>query len=389
MEALAGEQLYLVLERTRTTKVWINGTYMGSRNSLCSAHRYDITAAVRSGSNRIRIQVDNVSCPVPGGHMTSQDTQTNWLGITGELCVERVSAIHMERVRLYPDYRSRTVTVRGEWKGLGADGTHQVTLSVWAEEDPQKHQQKYLPSECRISQDGPFGLLYAMPDAMLWSEHPPVLYRLHLAYGREEICIPFGMRSFATEGLHFLINGRRIHLRGKLDAMIFPLTGAAPTANARWRKVLGTAKAYGSHHYPFPTRCPPEAAFAAADELGIYMEPELPFWGSVEEEITDAQRYLIGEGYRILDSFANHPSFFALSLGNELWGSRQRLNQILGEYRTYDSRPLYTEGCNNFQFWTPWPVENDDFFVGVRFSMERQIRGSYAMCDAPQGHIQV
>lgn len=388
--AAPGEDLlYLVLERTRTTKVWVNGMYMGSRNSLCCAHRYDITEAVRSGSNRIRIRVDNVSCPVPGGHMTSQDTQTNWLGITGEICIERVAGVHMEQVRLYPDYRSRTVTIRGELKGLGTDGARQAELSVWAEGNPQKDLQNYPPSEYRISREGQFCLPYAMPGAVLWSEHTPVLYRLHLACGTEEISIPFGMRNFETEGLHFLLNGRRIHLRGKHDGMIFPLTGAAPADKESWLKVLGTAKEYGINHYRFHTCCPPEAAFAAADELGIYMEPELPFWGSVEEEITPAQQYLIDEGYQILDSFANHPSFFALSLGNELWGSRERLNRILGDYKAYDPRPLYTEGCNNFQFWNPRPVENDDFFVGVRFSMERQIRGSYAMCDAPQGHIQV
>lgn len=388
--AAPGEELlYLVLERTRTTKVWVNGMYMGSQNSLCSAHRYDITEAVHSGSNRIRIQVDNVSCPVPGGHMTSQDTQTNWLGIVGEICIERVARVHMEQVRLYPDYRSRAVTIRGELKGLGADGARQAELSVWAEGNLQKNLQEYPHSEYRISREGQFCLQYAMPGAVLWSEHTPVLYRLHLAYGTEEISIPFGMRNFETEGLHFLLNGRRIHLRGKHDGMIFPLTGAAPADKESWLKVLGTAKEYGINHYRFHTCCPPEAAFAAADELGIYMEPELPFWGSVEEEITPAQQYLIDEGYKILDSFANHPSFFALSLGNELWGSRERLNRILGDYKAYDPRPLYTEGCNNFQFWNPRPVENDDFFVGVRFSMERQIRGSYAMCDAPQGHIQV
>ncbi|MDE6763158.1 MAG: beta-glucuronidase, partial [Oscillospiraceae bacterium] len=49
--------------------------------------------------------------------------------------------------------------------------------------------------------------------------------------------------------------------------------------------------------------------------------------------------------------------------------------------------PLYTQGSNNFQFW-PCVLDNDDFFVGVRFSKERLFRGSYAMCDAPLGHIQ-
>lgn len=33
-------------------------------------------------------------------------------------------------------------------------------------------------------------------------------------------------------------------------------------------------------------------------------------------------------------------------------------------------------------------LEEDDFFSGVRFTGDRLYRGSYAMCDAPQGHIQ-
>lgn len=373
--------LYLVLERTRTSKVWVNGVFLGNQNSLCSTHRYDMTGAARSGSNTLRIQIDNVSCPVPGGHMTSQDTQTNWLGITGEICIEQVAKVHVEAVKLYPDYRSSTVKVTGYLKGPEEEAEGQRKMSAWVEGFPYR--------SYRISAEGQFCLQYAMPGAELWSEHTPVVYQMHLICGADESLITFGMRNFETEGLSFLLNGSKIHLRGKHDGMIFPLTGAAPTDIESWRKVMQTAKEYGINHYRFHTCCPPEAAFAAADELGIYMEPELPFWGSVEEEITPAQQYLIREGYRILDSFANHPSFFALSLGNELWGSRERLNQILGEYKAYDNRPLYTEGCNNFQFWNPCPVENDDFFIGVRFSRERQIRGSYAMCDAPQGHIQM
>ena len=33
-------------------------------------------------------------------------------------------------------------------------------------------------------------------------------------------------------------------------------------------------------------------------------------------------------------------------------------------------------------------LPEDDFFSGVRFGRDRLIRGSYAMCDAPLGHIQ-
>lgn len=122
------------------------------------------------------------------------------------------------------------------------------------------------------------------------------------------------------------------------------------------------------------------------------MQPELPFCGIItaendENHNEEEQQYLIEEGRRILRTFGNHPSFVMMSIGNELWGSRERLGEILREYRNLDNRHLYTQGSNNFQFM-PNILNENDFFSGVRLSRERLIRDSYAMCDAPLGFVQ-
>ena len=368
-----GCKVFLVMERTRTSNLWIDGNFIGTQNSLCTAHRYDITDFVNGEEIRITIMIDNVTCPVPGGHMTSQDTQTNWLGITGGLYIECVNEARFVNPKLYTDAETKTVTVKGTL--IGAES---LELNVDVSGFPKKN--------VTVTKDCP-EFTYEMEKAALWSEHNPVTYVMNIANDGDIEHISFGIRDFSTRGTEFLVNGEKVFLRGKHDGMIFPMTGAAPTDTESWLAVMKTAKEHGINHYRFHTCCPPDAAFCAADELGIYMEPELPFWGTVEEEITAGQQYLIDEGFRILDEFGNHPSFFAMSLGNELWGSKERLNEILGGYKKHDSRHLYTQGSNNFQFW-PCIVENDDFFVGVRFSKERLFRGSYAMCDAPLGHIQ-
>lgn len=366
--------IFLIMERTRTTNLWIDGKFVGTQNSICTPHKYNVTDFMKFGEPvKITIMVDNVSCPVPGGHMTSQDTQTNWLGITGEIYLECRSKQRYDNIKIFPDPASGSVSVSGEIVGcdkieltaeVNGFGSRTFTLT---KEEPN--------------------FVYEMPNAKQWSEHEPNTYIMKITCGGDVQKISFGMRKFETRGTDFLLNGEKIFLRGKHDGMIFPMTGAAPTDVESWVKVLKTAKDYGINHYRFHTCCPPEAAFEAADRVGIYMEPELPFWGTVEDELTDGQKYLIDEGFKILDSFGNHPSFFALSLGNELWGSKERLNAILGDYKKHDPRPLYTQGSNNFQFY-PCILENDDFFVGVRFSKKRLFRGSYAMCDAPLGHIQ-
>ncbi|MDE7234379.1 MAG: beta-glucuronidase, partial [Ruminiclostridium sp.] len=236
--------------------------------------------------------------------------------------------------------------------------------------------------------EGENELLYD-PGAPLpkWDEFTPNVLTLTVRMNGEEQAIPFGLRRLETKGLKLYVNGNETFLRGKHDGMVFPLTGYAPTEVSEWERVFGIAKEYGINHYRFHTCCPPEAAFTAADRLGIYLQPELPFWGTIPDELNDEQRYLIGEGFRMLAEFGNHPSFVMMSLGNELWGNKDILNQILHDYREFDPRHLYTDGSNNFQFF-PDVLKESDFLSGVRLSRERLYRGSYAMCDAPLGHIQ-
>ena len=54
--------------------------------------------------------------------------------------------------------------------------------------------------------------------------------------------------------------------------------------------------------------------------LGIYMEPQLPFWGTIqapgEEGFNEEeQNFLIAEGFRMLDAFGSHPSYCMMSAG--------------------------------------------------------------------------
>ncbi|BCN29348.1 sugar-binding domain-containing protein [Anaeromicropila herbilytica] len=410
------KEYFLVLERTRISHVWVDDNYVGSNNSLCSSHRYRITPYIKD-KHKITIMVDNTSYPVPGGHMASPDTQTNWNGITGEIYIEESSQIYLTGVKISANAVKKQIEVKVNLNGIkGPDlknynlKDHSLTDNAQKELDPieeyyviasvmDQDAEKSYPKETYTLQKDENTFIYNLDDTVgTWSEHSPKLYCLHLELrDKQEVILDeydysFGFRDFRAVGKYFEINGMRTFLRGKHDGMIFPVTGHAPTDVESWLKVLTTAKEYGVNHYRFHTCCPPEAAFEAADQLGIYMEPELPFWGTVTDEKDEnhdeeAQRYLIEEGYRILDEFGNHPSFVMMSLGNELWGSKERLNHILLGYRNYDSRHLYTSGSNNFQFM-PCILENEDFFVGVRFSRDRLFRGSYAMCDAPQGYIQ-
>ena len=172
----------------------------------------------------------------------------------------------------------------------------------------------------------------------LWSEFEPVLYKLEVALKGngtlDAVTTDFGMRRFSTSGTQFTINGLKTFLRGKHDACVFPLTGHPPMDVESWRKVFRIAKSYNINFYRFHSWTPPEAAFQAADIEGIYMQPELSFWGSFSRDRNPGlNAYLLKQGENILEKYGNHASFVMFALGNELSGDQNVMNDFLKHFR--------------------------------------------------------
>lgn len=401
-EVKANSRLILNLERTRLTTVWIDGKEVGSNNSLTTPHVYDITDFIELGKTEVTltILVSNVDYPTKGGHLTSPDTQTNWNGIIGEISIHVCAPIYVRTVVTHPDTKNKRVGVdayivntTAETVGITCSTTAQLMdIHGYIGNTLGKRSKLFeIPAnrETHVHLDYNLG---ANPE--FWSEHNPRIYELVFKMDNKEYFkTHFGLRNFSTTNKRFTINGKPTFLRGKHDGLVFPLTGAFPTDLSSWIRVIDISKSYGINHYRYHTCCPPEAAFLAADLLGIYMEPQLPFWGTLSGPEDEGHNpveheYLVNEGFKMLDAYGNHASFCMMSLGNELWGNKDIMNDILHDYKVYDNRHLYTQGSNNFQH-APLIVDEDDFYVGVRLApFDRHFRGSYGMCDTPLGHIQ-
>ena len=202
--------------------------------------------------------------------------------------------------------------------------------------------------------------------------------------------LPDFAKDFHIEGAHFYANGHRIFLRGKHDAAVWPLTGHVEMSVEGWMKYLGTCKEYGINHVRFHSWCPPEAAFVAADSLGIYLQPELPFWGSFDKKDERLMAFLHQEGVNILREYGHHPSFRMMALGNELWGDIDKMKEFVDDFRKIAPDKYYTFG-SNYYLGYQGIKEGMDYFTTCRIGGEgwgkcnTHTRGSFSFADAYDG----
>jgi beta-galactosidase/beta-glucuronidase len=358
------KNIRLLLERTRETRVWVNDKYAGWQNALGTAQLYDITDLIIPGrTNLIVVEVDNLNYSagnlITGSHMATEETATNWNGIVGRIQLVAEDRVFIKSIKVYPRIAEKTARIKLELgSSVFSKGTISLKASTWNDKDMHKAKEILV----KFSTEGTDVILefdYFLGDnAKLWSAFSPVMYRLQADlktdYGKtsDSKTIDFGMREFKVDSKakHFTINGITIFLRGEANCNVFPVTGYSPMDKNSWKEFLGKLKSFGVNLLRFHSWCPPEAAFEAADELGMYMQPELYLFGGGDVLANyNTYFYMKEEGERILDAYANHPSFVMLSFGNET-GVRERKIDLYNYFKSLDASRLYTEGTNtNFR----------------------------------------
>ena len=310
----------LFLERTKPTWVYVDGNLVDSCNFISTPQRY-ILPKLKSGKHQLDIVVDN-SRGVPeqvygSSHAYTEDTQTNWNGIIGEISLKQVELKAGQKLK-----------------------------SGMVQSESRQYTGKVLPC----------------------------------------------FRDFRIEGAHFYADGHPVFLRGKHDAAVWPLTGHVDMTVEGWMKYLGICRAYGINHVRFHSWCPPEAAFVAADSLGIYLQPELPFWGSFDDKDEKLMAFLHQEGENILREYGHHPSFRMMALGNELWGSIDKMKEFVDDFREIAPDKYYTFG-SNYYLGYQGVKEGMDYFTTCRIGGEgwgkynTHTRGSFSFADAYDGGI--
>ena len=348
-ESWKKRHITLYLERPHIeTTVYVNGQKVGSDNSLSTPHLFDVTDYIQLGArNTIEVFVYNGIDRVGVGqdsHSVTDQTQGNWNGIVGRMKLRaQPQRLHIDKVRIYPQPSTSSVRLQVELQGQSPNFSF-YEMEVMIQQEGRDSANLYV-THFDINSNVMDVEMTLAGGAFLWDEFHPNLYRIGIGVGDDYYETTFGMREVLVDGRQIVLNHRPIFLRGTVENCCFPETGYPPTDEASWLRIFRKCKEYGLNHMRFHSYCPPDAAFAAADKVGFYLQPEGPSWPNHGVKLLAGQTidsYLLQESKRIVDTYGHHPSFIMMAAGNEPAGNWvEYCNLWVKEMKRYDSSRIY------------------------------------------------
>ena len=398
-EWLAGRRIVLHVGAAESVLIArVNGREIGIGKDSHLASEFDVTDAIRPGSNVISLTV------VKWSDATYIEDQDQWWhgGITRSVYLYATPRIHLADLRvdagLAADLATGTFELSAEvdfgggeaepgWlvearlgdlapliaivpianKGPGprvsrADSEpmsrHRFDLvaKLVSEGLDGEEQAEWnaLAPQLRPPVDGRARLATEIPSVAKWSAEEPHLYPLHVVLRSpagqpvEEVDLRVGFRRVEIDGVHLLVNGAAVLIRGVNRHDFDRNTGRVVSAESM-RADLILMKQFGfnavrTSHYPNDP-----VFLDLTDELGMYVVAEADIEShAFIDRICDDPRYLnawVDRVSRMVRRDKNHASVIVWSLGNES-GHGANHDAAAGWVRRYDpSRPLHYEGA--------------------------------------------
>jgi len=350
----------------------------------------------------------------------TDETQTNWNGILGECSMYTRPQNFIDSVRAYPRavkkeeknkaggyvldvcvelapgakeiYKDTKIVLQSEALAAGKlENTQMLTEIISCSGEGLTEAGTDKQENAKIVEIW-FHDLPLRKNVKLWDEDEGNLYEVVATLdcgmpaedggdSTDEYRTCFGIRSLSDNGSGRLaLNGRTIFLRGEANCAEYPETGHPPMLIPEWKEILLKYRSYGINCVRFHSHCEPEAAFTAADELGMLLQPELSNWNPKDAFATEESiRYYRTELTAILKTYANHPSFVMLTLGNELQArgeGRDQMQDLVRTAKQLDPTRLYANGSNTFYGEEGCDPESD--FYTSQSCKDVVIRGTFS-----------
>ena len=309
---------------------WVNKHPVAWVDNYCGTYKYDITPFVKLGeTNRLIVCVNN-ALPSRKGLMSNVH---RWGGIYRDVELEATPATRIDDAWVRGDFDKREAELHVTIGGCDVGGAD-------CPQSAERRVKDNAPYQIRFTVDG-----HSVEHPILQSSNPPILrssnYTLRLPLRNFRPWSPehpnlywakielldaegkvvhsrrerFGVRKLEVRGDKFYLNNHPYFLRGFGDDSVYPITGMPPPDREVHLAHLKKARAAGFNFVRLHTHCEVPEYFEAADEVGILIQAELPYYTDVP---TEAFTFDPLRDLRELQAhYRRYPSFAVYCGGNE------------------------------------------------------------------------
>ena len=300
---------------------WVNDLPVAHVFDYCATRKYEITDLVTPGETaKIVAEVTNAGASKRG----TAESCDSWGGILRDIELESTPTTFIDDAWVRGNFDEKTAEVHvdvncsdcsdcSDCSIVGNRGWR-VRAQINGASVEQTVEQSNNPNNRTI-------LKVPLRNFKAWSPEHPNLYTAKVELVSADGTVlqtrheRFGVRKLEVRGKDFYLNGKPFFMRGCGFHEIEPLTGYFLPDREHCREKIAKARAAGFNFARLHTRCEWPEFFEAADELGLMLQPELPYYGDFVERENPFEP--LEDARELWENYRRHPSFAVYCGGNE------------------------------------------------------------------------
>ncbi len=309
------------------TKVFVNGSMVGSHKGGYSRFSCDITDYAENGENLIVVCVrDSLDKAQPRG-------KQRWIkksyacfyvqttGIWKSVWIEYVPEVYVTSLKITPDLEKSSVLIEGT---LNREFDCQVSAEIEFGSDFISNTSASVAGGKRFSLTANVNSeKYPLWGVMLWSPDEPNLYDLSVKLLDEEsevideIKSYFGMREISISGQNILLNGIPLYQKLLLDQGYWRESHLTPPSEGEIINDISKIQSLGYNGVRKHMKIEDEKFLFWADVRGLLVWSEFP---ATYVFCDDAVSNFTNEWMSVVRQNYSHPSIITWTPFNESWG---------------------------------------------------------------------
>ncbi len=318
-EDWAGKRIWLKVGGVRSEAwFWVNQQRVAHLNTYCGTYKYDITDLVSAGAAAEIVATVRNDSPSRKGCMAAFH---RFGGLYRDIELEATPSTWVDDVWVQGDIDEKTARVHVSIRSKGQAEIRRLALNVGI----TTLDGAYAGSQTEhltLDESGGADVICELPLSVvrLWTPETPNLYLADVTLISGETPVHgwterFGIKKLEVRGDQFYLNGHPYFLRGYGDDYVYPMTLISPPNTEEHRQNLAIAQRAGFNYVRHHTHCEIPEFFEAADEIGVMIQPELPYYHDITTEGFEFDPLRdIQELYR---HYRRYVSFASYSTGNE------------------------------------------------------------------------